>query len=275
MRTWKAYPSVQFSWNVAPTRLVTNWPSLSLFCIHLDLASFLSMRDFSMRRSLTTERHLLMVDFCSSPSFSRFLSCRRSSSLTWRKNKKCHEGGSIRKSWFLQKRRCVLFWKFFLCCVGGGHGVGCLGQTVVQNLTPDVAFLTVRLCLWALLYSTILSVPAFHTFVSRRYWQHQFWSCHTKTLRILPRLLLRGLNKKTFSSYAAVMVTPKMKKLALQFETATTSTMLFFAGRQVAKTKHCKNIFVKPTEILFQIPLPVYRDGLEEIHGLSSFLQNP
>ena len=59
-------------------------------------------------------------------------------------------------------------------------------------------------------------------------------------------------------------MTPKMKKLALQFETATASTMLFFAGRQVAKTKHCKNIFVKPTEILFQIPLPVYRDGLEE-----------
>ena len=27
----------------------------------------------------------------------------------------------------------VLFWNFFLCCVGRGHWVGCLGQTVVHS----------------------------------------------------------------------------------------------------------------------------------------------
>ena len=60
-----------------------------------------------------------------------------------------------------------------------------------------------------------------------------------------------------------------MKKLALQFETATT-TMLFLPGGKF-QTKHCKNIFVKPREYFFQIPLQVYRDGLEEILGLCSF----
>ena len=53
----------------------------------------------------------------------------------------------IRSQASMPKRRCVLFWKFFLCCVGGGHGTpcppaGCLGRTVVQNLTPDVASIT-------------------------------------------------------------------------------------------------------------------------------------
>ena len=48
---------------------------------------------------------------------------------------------AIRKTWSLPKRRCALFWNFFRCCVGGGHGVGCLGQTLVQNPATMMALL--------------------------------------------------------------------------------------------------------------------------------------
>ena len=43
--------------------------------------------------------------------------------------------------WFYLPRRGVLFWNFFLCGVGGGHGVGCLGQTVVQSSATMTALL--------------------------------------------------------------------------------------------------------------------------------------
>ena len=48
---------------------------------------------------------------------------------------------AMHSPWSLPKRRCVLFWKFFLCCVGRGHGVGILGQTVVQNSATMMALL--------------------------------------------------------------------------------------------------------------------------------------
>ena len=47
----------------------------------------------------------------------------------------------IRKSWSLPKRTCVLFWNFFLCCVGGGHWAGYLGQTLVQSFATMMALL--------------------------------------------------------------------------------------------------------------------------------------
>ena len=47
----------------------------------------------------------------------------------------------IRKSWSLPKRTSVLFWNFFLCCVGGGHWAGYLGQTLVQSFATMMALL--------------------------------------------------------------------------------------------------------------------------------------
>lgn len=62
--SWKACPSVQFSWKVAPTLCVTNCPSRSLFCIHFCLASFFSMLLFSLSNFFTTSIHLLMCNLC-------------------------------------------------------------------------------------------------------------------------------------------------------------------------------------------------------------------
>ena len=79
--SWKACPSVQFSWNWAPTRWVTNCPNLSLFCIHLCRASFFSMVDFSISNFLTTSIHLFMCDFCCSMVFCWAEICNLSSSF--------------------------------------------------------------------------------------------------------------------------------------------------------------------------------------------------
>lgn len=79
--SWKACPSVQFSWKVAPTLCVTNCPNLSLFCMHFCRASFFSMELFSLSSFLTTSIHLVMCCLCWSKVFCCVDNWCRSSSF--------------------------------------------------------------------------------------------------------------------------------------------------------------------------------------------------
>lgn len=79
--SWKACPSVQFSWNVAPTLWVTNCPNLNLFCIHFCRASFFSILLFSFSNFFTTSIHLFMCNLCWSMVFCCCDNWWRSSSL--------------------------------------------------------------------------------------------------------------------------------------------------------------------------------------------------
>lgn len=79
--SWKAWPSVQFSWKVAPTLCVTNCPNLNLFCMHFCRASFFSIELFSLSSFFTTSMHLVMCCLCWSIVFCCADSWCRSSSF--------------------------------------------------------------------------------------------------------------------------------------------------------------------------------------------------